>query len=264
MAFEPDVAEWFGGAQRILFVHAHPDDESIFTGGTLAALAHTGRDVSLLTLTRGERGEVLPSELKRLEGTPQLAGHRSRELQRALQQLGVRRFAFLGTELARASGKPQRRYRDSGMQWGPDGRAEAAATVDPDALACAELDEVRDDVIAFVRATGAEVLVSYDEDGGYGHPDHVVAHRAALAAATALNLALWVIVAESPAPLASPASHAGALPVHEHVVDRWFDRKRGALAQHASQLTIEGSALRLSGGQVHEISLRECFTLKRQ
>lgn len=264
MAFEPDVADWFGGAQRIVFVHAHPDDESIFTGGTLAALAHTGRDVSLLTLTRGEQGEVLPEELKRLEGTPQLAGHRSRELERALRQLGVRRFAFLGTQLARAPGKSQRRYRDSGMQWGTDGRAEAAATVDPDALTHAELDEVRDDVIAFVRATGAEVLVSYDEDGWYGHPDHVVAHRAALAAASALKLALWVIVSEPPASSASPAPDAGAPQVHEHAVDRWLDRKRGALAQHVSQLTVEGTSLRLSGGQVHAISTRECFTLKRQ
>lgn len=258
MVFEPDVADWFGGAQRIVFVHAHPDDESILTGGTLAGLAHTGRDVSVLTLTRGELGEVIPREWKHLEGSERLAGHRSRELQRALRKLGVQHAAFLGSGLARVEGKPDRTYRDSGMQWGQDGRAEPAPNADEGALTRAALQEVISDVRAFARVTRAEVLVTYDEDGGYGHPDHVVAHHAVRAAAQELNLSMWSIVSE-PGTMSSRRDQAAAL-----AVDRWLDRKRAALAQHRSQLTVEGHALRLSGGQRIEISAREFFGLLPQ
>lgn len=258
MVFVPDVADWFGGAQRIVFVHAHPDDESIFTGGTLAGLAHTGREVSVLTLTRGELGEVIPHEWKHLEGSERLAGHRSRELQRALRKLGVQHAAFLGSGLARAEGKPDRTYRDSGMQWGQDGRAEPAPNADDESLTRAELQEVISDVRAFARATRAEVLVTYDEGGGYGHPDHVVAHQAVRAAAQELNLAMWSIVSESVA----MSRTRGQIEVL--VVDRWLDRKRAALTQHGSQLTVEGQALRLSGGQRIEISAREFFVLLPQ
>lgn len=258
MVYEPDVAAWFGGAQRVLFVHAHPDDESIFSGGTIAGLAHTGRDVSVLTLTRGERGEVLPSEWKHLEGTPHLAAHRSRELERALRQLGVRQAAFLGSALARGDGLIPRRYRDSGMQWGASGRAEPAPDASDDALSRADVLEVARDVMAFARATRAEVLVTYDEEGGYGHPDHVMAHQATRAAARELNLTVWSIVSE-------PAdAHAHVTHVNAFAVERWLDRKRAALAQHASQLALEGSHLRLSGGQLHEIAVHEFFVLLPQ
>ena len=98
-----DPQHWFDGAARVLFVHAHPDDETLASGGTLAALAAAGRDPVLVTLTRGEQGEVVPGPFASLQGTPGLARHRETELAAALAMLGVAAHAFLGTAPARAA-----------------------------------------------------------------------------------------------------------------------------------------------------------------
>src|SRR5690554_3155725 len=117
-----DVNEWFDGRSRVLFVHAHPDDETITTGGTLAALAEAGREPLLVTLTRGERGEVMPGPLEALAGTHGLAVVRQNELKTALGMLGTERHLFLGVPPARAAGLAPTIYEDSGMRWGADGR----------------------------------------------------------------------------------------------------------------------------------------------
>jgi N-acetyl-1-D-myo-inositol-2-amino-2-deoxy-alpha-D-glucopyranoside deacetylase len=239
-------AEWIAGAQCVLFVHAHPDDEAIFTGGTIAALNATGRQAAVLTLTRGERGEVVEGPLKRLERTPALAEHRKEELTAALDALGVTHRAILGTGLARTLGKGDRIYEDSGMTWGDNGLATAAPDVSAQALTKAEIAETLADVITYADAIGADALVSYDESGGYGHPDHVFAHRLTRSVAIGLDLPFWQVVSEQP-------------DAHVHDVAEWFTQKSAAMAAHASQLTVRGAEFELSGGQVHPIGIRECF-----
>lgn len=206
-----DPKQWFEGRPRVMFVHAHPDDETITTGGTLAALAEAGVEPLLLTLTRGEQGEVTEGPFRHLQGTDALAPHRQQELAAALTMLGVERHVFLGVPPARAEGLPPTIYEDSGMEWedvapeiGDDGferhgsrRAVPSSTVGPDALTSVPAVEVLNDVLAAAHDAGAGALVSYDDGGGYGHPDHVLAHRVARAVAQALELPFWEIVSAS-------------------------------------------------------------------
>ena len=134
-----EVAQWFRGRSRVLFVHAHPDDETITTGGTLAALAEAGLEPLLITLTRGERGEVVPGPLQGLVQAHGLAVVRQNELKTALGMLGLERHVFLGVEPARVEDHPPTIYEDSGMAWadsvpGEAPRAVPAEDVGPDAL----------------------------------------------------------------------------------------------------------------------------------
>ncbi|MET7684059.1 N-acetyl-1-D-myo-inositol-2-amino-2-deoxy-alpha-D-glucopyranoside deacetylase [Streptomyces sp. NPDC005423] len=153
-------------ARRLLLVHAHPDDESINNGATMAAYAARGAHVTLVTCTLGERGEVIPPPLRHLSGAA-LAEERERELAAAMAELGVTDFRLLGG---------RGRYRDSGM----------TGTADNDDLRCfwqAPLDEAAGHLVDVIREVRPQVLITYDPDGGYGHPDHVQAHRVALRAA---------------------------------------------------------------------------------
>ncbi|MBK0421971.1 PIG-L family deacetylase [Leucobacter sp. CSA2] len=194
-----DPGSWFDGRSRVMFVHAHPDDETITTGGTLAGLAEAGREPLLVTLTRGERGEVVAGPFAHLAGTDALAPHRQTELAAALAMLGLERHAFLGVEPARAEGYPPVIYEDSGMAWGPDGRAGAAPDASADALTSAPAVEALNDLLAAAYQAGAQAIVSYDDGGGYGHPDHVLAHRLARAVAQALGLPFWEILGDEAA-----------------------------------------------------------------
>jgi len=191
-----DPNEWFDGRARIMFVHAHPDDESITTGGTLAALAEHGREPLLVTLTRGERGEVVPGPLEALVAAHGMAVARQNELRTALGMLGVERHAFLGVEPARAEGLAPVIYEDSGMIWGVDGRATAGPDAGPDALTSVPAVEPLHDLLAAAYRAGAQGVVSYNDSGGYGHPDHVLAHRLARAVARALDLPFWAVCPE--------------------------------------------------------------------
>ncbi|WP_369055925.1 N-acetyl-1-D-myo-inositol-2-amino-2-deoxy-alpha-D-glucopyranoside deacetylase [Kineococcus terrestris] len=164
--------------RRVLFVHAHPDDESIGNGLTIARYAAAGAGVTLLTATRGERGEVIPAELAGL-GPDELAEHRTHELAAAAEALGVDDHRFL----TRPDGSG---YRDSGMVWLAPGVAGAAEDADPRALAVADLEEVAERVAEVVREVRPQVVVTYEPGGGYGHPDHV---RVAEAVRRALVLA---------------------------------------------------------------------------
>lgn len=246
------VPTWFGGAQRVLFVHAHPDDETITTGGTLAALAEAGLEPLLVTLTRGERGEVIDGPFSHLQGTDALAPHRQNELAAALAMLGVQRHAFLGVAPARAEGLEPVIYEDSGMAWLPDGRAGAAPDASDDALTSVPAVEALGDLLAAANDAGAGAIVSYDNGGGYGHPDHVRAHLLARAVATALGLPFWEIVAD-----------AGALTeeadVESHDVAPWMERKRAALHSHVTQLAVDGDEIVHVGGQRQAIDHVESF-----
>ena len=164
----------------VLIVHAHPDDETLASGALILSLVDQRVAVYVLTATRGEQGEVASPELRYLSGTPQLADRRESELAKACETLGVAGHAFLGDVPARAAGLAPRRYEDSGMRWldpeetlaGPGGAA------GPDALTNSDPHEVAADIAAYGRMVGAEALITYDDLGGYGHPDHVLDGRA--------------------------------------------------------------------------------------
>ncbi|SNR63050.1 N-acetyl-1-D-myo-inositol-2-amino-2-deoxy-alpha-D-glucopyranoside deacetylase [Blastococcus mobilis] len=158
-------------ARRILLVHAHPDDETINNGATMARYVAEGAQVTLLTCTLGEEGEILVPELAQLaaDQADQLGGYRIWELRGAMDALGVTDIRFLG-----GAG----RYRDSGMMGVP-------ANGHPRAFWNADLDEAVAHAVAVVREVRPQVVVTYDENGGYGHPDHIQAHRVAMGAVAA-------------------------------------------------------------------------------
>ncbi len=161
--------------QRLLLVHAHPDDESIGQGATMAKYAAEGRGVTLVTCTAGEMGEILVPGLEHLaaDRDDRLGEHRREELAAAMKELGVTAHRFLG-----GFGT----YRDSGMAWHEDGHAVGDPEVlakHPNAFWNADLTEAADHLVAIIREVRPQVLVTYDQFGGYGHPDHVQAHRVA-------------------------------------------------------------------------------------
>ena len=158
-------------SRRLLLIHAHPDDETIGNGATMARYVAEGARVTLLTCTLGEEGEVLVPELAQLavDQADQLGGYRIWELRGAMDDLGVTDIRFLG-----GAG----RYRDSGMMGTP-------ANEKPRAFWNADLGEAVAHAVAVVREVRPQVLVTYDENGGYGHPDHIQAHRVAMGAVTA-------------------------------------------------------------------------------
>ncbi|QYC44885.1 1D-myo-inositol 2-acetamido-2-deoxy-alpha-D-glucopyranoside deacetylase [Nonomuraea coxensis DSM 45129] len=151
--------------RRLLLVHAHPDDESIGTGATMAKYAAEGAHVTLVTCTLGEEGEVIPAELAHLaaDREDRLGPYRVGELAAACAALGVEDHRFLGGP---------GRWRDSGMM--------GAATNDhPRAFWRADLDEAAGELVGVIREVRPQVLVTYDANGFYGHPDHIQAHRVA-------------------------------------------------------------------------------------
>jgi len=215
--------------ERVLFVHAHPDDETLSSGGTIATLLELGAEVTVLTATRGERGEMLTEDLAPLAGdAARVAAHRETEIAAALAALGGPAHLWLGGPGARPTDLPQRRYTDSGMAWGPDGRATAAADAPADSLTAADLGEVVDDVRAAIRSTAADAVISYADDGGYGHPDHVRMHNAARYAAKAEEVPFSMIV------------DPGAEPVDLTVDVRAVRPKvRAAVEQYRSQVAVD-------------------------
>ncbi|KUN85199.1 N-acetyl-1-D-myo-inositol-2-amino-2-deoxy-alpha-D-glucopyranoside deacetylase [Streptomyces griseoruber] len=152
-------------ARRLLLVHAHPDDESINNGATMARYAAEGARVTLVTCTLGERGEVIPPELRHLTGAA-LGEHRLRELTDAMAALGVGDFRLLGGV---------GRYGDSGMMGMADND-------DPGCFWQAAVDEAATALAEVILEVRPQVVVAYDDNGGYGHPDHIQAHRVALRA----------------------------------------------------------------------------------
>jgi N-acetyl-1-D-myo-inositol-2-amino-2-deoxy-alpha-D-glucopyranoside deacetylase len=157
----------------LVAVHAHPDDESLATGALLATWAAAGRPVTVVTATRGERGEVIGRRWAHLEGDgPALAAHRTGELADALAALGVRDHGFLDEAVGQ-----DERYEDSGMAWVGAGRAGAASDAPPGAFAFASLEEAAEGLARVLRSRRPDVVVTYEPGGGYGHPDHVRTHE---------------------------------------------------------------------------------------
>jgi N-acetyl-1-D-myo-inositol-2-amino-2-deoxy-alpha-D-glucopyranoside deacetylase len=162
---------------RILLVHAHPDDETINNGATMALYADRGAQVTLVTCTRGEEGEVLVPGLSHLASSEQdlLGLHRETELALAMNALGITDFRFLGA--------PATKFRDSGMMGTePNNR--------PDVFWQADLDTAAGILVEVIEEVKPHILITYDEIGGYGHPDHIQAHRVAMRAS---ELSKWQI-----------------------------------------------------------------------
>lgn len=244
------------GSRAVVFLHAHPDDEAIFTGGTMVRLAAAGWRVVLLVATSGELGaasagaeagaEADAGAEGSADGADGLGDRRVAETRAAAIALGVARVEFLG-------------YRDSGM-------AGAAANTHPDAFAVADARAVGAVVAAVVVEERAAALVTYDERGIYGHPDHVKVHEVGRVAA---DLAGVGVVYEATVDreylhfvethlVVEAGGHAGSLGLAatdlgtptvavSTVVDvrSVLDVKRRAMTAHASQIPETASPMRL-------------------
>ena len=263
--------------RRLLLVHAHPDDETITTGATIAAHIATGAAVTVVTCTLGEEGEILVPELEQLASPlgDQLGGHRMHEMAAAMRALGVTDQRFLGGP---------GRFRDSGMiGWPANDRPRALWQA---ASSPVIFDEAVAALVAIVRELRPQVLVTYDENGGYGHPDHIMAHRIAMAAVEraaigpdgwAVERAYWITAPRSAleAELAQAAELApdgllrvGAddLPsmpdaVATTVVDgsAHVGAVLAALAAHATQVSVHGGTYALYDRIARHVSGREYF-----
>ena len=247
--------------RRLLLVHAHPDDETTSTGAAMARYAAEGAHVTLVTCTLGEEGEVLVPTLAHLaaiEGD-QLGGYRYHELSGAMAKLGVRDYRLLGGP---------GRWRDSGMMGLPTNDAARA-------FWRADLTEATRELVAVVREVRPQVLVTYDENGGYGHPDHVQAHRVAMAAVDAaadpafapetgepwaVSKVYWAVIPRSAIQrgidMMIEAGESGFFGVSsvdelEFVVSddvvtavldgrTWLPQKIAAMRAHASQISADG------------------------
>jgi N-acetyl-1-D-myo-inositol-2-amino-2-deoxy-alpha-D-glucopyranoside deacetylase len=152
---------------RLLFVHAHPDDETLTTGATIAHYVSQGAQVRVVTCTLGEEGEVIGERWAQLaaDQADQLGGYRIVELSAALQALGIDEPVFLG-----GAG----RWRDSGMEGTPPRHRQRFIDADP--------NEAVGALVTIIRELRPHVVVTYDADGGYGHPDHIHAHEVTKAA----------------------------------------------------------------------------------
>jgi len=167
-------------SKRLLLVHAHPDDETINNGVTMAKYAKDGAQVTLVTCTRGEEGEVLVAELSDLasDKDDKLGQHREIELKDAMAHLGITDFRFLGA--------PNKKWRDSGMMGTPQNDRK-------DVFWQSDLEEAANELVKIILEIKPQVLITYDEFGGYGHPDHIKAHRVAMRAAETAEINGWKI-----------------------------------------------------------------------
>ena len=167
-------------SKRLLLVHAHPDDETINNGVTMAKYAKDGAQVTLVTCTRGEEGEVLVAELASLasDKDDKLGQHREIELKDAMAHLGISDFRFLGA--------PNKKWRDSGMMGMPQNDRD-------DVFWKSDLEESANELVSIILEIKPQVLITYDEFGGYGHPDHIKAHQVAMRAAEIAETKGWRI-----------------------------------------------------------------------
>lgn len=165
---------------RLLLVHAHPDDETINNGVTMAMYAAKGFGVTLITCTRGEEGEILVPELQHLASGREdsLGKIREVELANAMKELGVSDHRFLGA--------PKKSWRDSGM-------IDSETNTRKDNFWNADLDEAAASLVEVILEIKPDVMITYDEIGGYGHPDHIQAHRVAMRASQLAAGAGWQI-----------------------------------------------------------------------
>lgn len=270
-------------------MHAHPDDESIETGATMAKYAASGADVTLVTCTLGELGEVIPADLAHLAADAEggLGEYRIGELAAACAALGVTDHRFLGGP---------GRWRDSGMM--------GLATNDvPGCFWQADVEEAAGELLSIIREVRPQVIVTYDERGFYGHPDHIQAHRVAWRAFTRADglVSKFYATAMPRSALAEAVQLTGAggfpggaglgeaasgasrgagarfaqvesvedLPFgipDENVTTEidardYLDAKLAAMRAHATQISVDGPFFALSDNVGQRALGTECYTL---
>ncbi len=256
---------------RVLLVHAHPDDETINNGATMAMYAALGASVTLVTCTRGEEGEVLIPELSHLaaNATDSLGQHRVTELALAMKELGVADHRFLGEGVTL--------FRDSGMMGTePNNR--------PEVFWQADIEEASNLLVRIIDEVKPHVLITYDEFGGYGHPDHIQAHRVAMRAAEksawdipkiywnvmpisviqegidamkGIDSDFWGAEKAEDLPFAKDDSFVHAL------VDgnAYVEKKMNAMKAHATQIAVDGPFFALSNNVGLQVWGNEYYTL---
>ena len=249
------------GKQSLLLVHAHPDDESIGTGATMAKYAAEGARVTLVTCTLGELGEIIPPDLRHLY-PDELGHHRIVELDRACAALGVTDHRFLGGE---------GRYRDSGMMGLPDND-------DPRCFWQADTGEAAAELAEVIREVAADVIVTYDANGFYGHPDHIQAHRVAWRAfemtggtakfyATVVPRSVLAAAQELPADSWFKRNTDLSFGTPDDQVTTaidatgYLDAKLAAMRAHETQMTVDGEYFALSNDLGERVSGTEYYTL---
>lgn len=270
---------------RLLFVHAHPDDESLWNGASIAHHVAAGDEVYVLTCTLGEEGEVIPEALKHLElpaGQPRdpsapdpLAPVRREELREAMRRSGVAGSSVLGED-----GGP--RWRDSGMAGTP-------SFEHPRAFAAADPEDVGAAIREHIEKVAPDAVVTYDEHGGYGHPDHIQTHRGTVAAVRGMTerpalyakviprswygedvawlgeqltperRAEWHAAPPPSDDAAQMAVRDDAVPTHEVVDPQVVPAQQDAIAAHETQVRTLPQMYVLSNEVASRISGREAF-----
>lgn len=244
----PDPWSLLRDAAVIVLAHAHPDDETLATGALIAELVASGHEVHVVTATRGERGELMPGVTDVEPGSPAYAAWRESELAAALRALRVEHHAYLGAvaaqsgQSARATGAA-RVYRDSGMEWIREGLAGPAADSGPDSFTAAPVAEAVDDLAAYLQGVGADVVVTYDAGGGYGHPDHVRMHEVTRRAAQRCDVAMIEVIPPGREVDGDPAAIAW------RNLARHLDVVQEALRAHATQVRVDDGEVVHVGGQ---------------
>lgn len=259
---------------RILLVHAHPDDESINNGATMAAYVARGAQVTLVTCTRGEEGEILVPELSHLASDKEdgLGAHREIELAAAMNELGVSDFRFLGA--------PVKKWRDSGMIGTPQNER-------PDVFWNSDLDEAARHLEKIILEIKPHVLITYDENGGYGHPDHIKAHQVAMRAAELARTSGWEIkkIYWNTIPISVIEEGIAAMKgtgvdffgvekaedfpfaAPDHLVttvfngDQFVAKKMAAMRAHPTQIAVDGPFFALSDNLGFRVWGREFYRL---
>jgi N-acetyl-1-D-myo-inositol-2-amino-2-deoxy-alpha-D-glucopyranoside deacetylase len=226
--------------RRLLLVHAHPDDESIYTGATMARYAAEGARVTLVTCTLGELGEVIPPSLAHLAAEKEdgLGEYRIGELAAACAELGVTDHRFLGGP---------GRWRDSGMM-GTEGND------DPRCFWRADVDQAARALLDVIAEVRPQVLLTYDAEGAYGHPDHIQAHRVAWRACELAG-------PDAPEKFYATATLESGLVTTEVEASAWFGAKLAAMRAHATQITVDPPFFALSDGVRRPASGTEYYTL---
>ncbi len=272
-------------------MHAHPDDETLGTGVTMAKYADEGAKVTLVTCTLGEEGEVLVDSLGHLAATDEdrLGEHRIGELDGAMEALGVSDYVRLGGD---------GHYRDSGMLWDENGLATVRGELRDGIFWSADLLEAADLLVPIIRDRRPQVLICYDEFGGYGHPDHVQAHRVAMYAYVLAGVAsyrpdlgeawqvervLWSAMSESRMRQRikqlrdagdtetwkdfENANEGRSLFAPDEAIvveidgEDYVDRKYAAMKAHATQINLDDPFFTIGGAFGSDVWAREHFRL---
>ena len=258
---------------RVLLVHAHPDDETINNGATMAMYAQLGASVTLVTCTRGEEGDILVPELAHLASSAEdkLGDHRINELADAMKALGITDHRFLA--------EGEKTYRDSGMMGTePNNR--------PDVFWQANIEEASNYLVSVIEEVKPHVLITYDEIGGYGHPDHIQAHRVAMRASEKANWQIqkiyWntmpkSVLAESMAKMKEIGSDFFGAESVDHLPfakdDKFVttlvdgnshvEQKMAAMKAHLTQISVDGPFFALSNNLGLQVWGHEYYTLVR-